>query len=1110
MIRKIKWALFFTLLAALPLAVPAGAAEDASPAPPLRAVILYEEGADPEQMEALLAGTDGVALLYRYEAFFTGAAVEADAKTLAALARLDGVSGVGLAEYYDCASSSEDKDSFSSEECLALMNADGLWKKGLTGDGTVIAVLDNGCNVNHEVFADASLMKSPALSKADIEAFAAKGGTKGAYISTRIPFAYDYYGRDADVSTTNNHGTHVTALAAGYAKAKSGGTAFRGAAPGAQILAMKIFPNGSGGTDDAVILRALEDAWNLGADVVNLSVGTGAGFSGSDTMNGLYCRAYTQMAESGVIICCAAGNSGANVYAKTWGQPLPTGSYTDYSSVCSPGSLYGVLGVAAAGRSASGGLTVAEYSSWGPASGLHLDPALTAFGGPVVSAAAGKGNQYLKDAGTSMSSPYAAGSMAVLLQSVRERGVTDRRQSSEVAQRMLESHARLLKDSASGLPLSPRRQGAGLIDLNAAVSGVLMVTDPLIELGDSREGRFTLSISLQNISHQPMPVTLDVQVLTDDYTVRNGVSYSRMAPRDITSGVTVSGSRSITVPARGTAKAVLELSVTAGLKEKLAQIYPNGFYVEGYVTAASSGGQSAHGTFLGYCGDWNAAPVLEPADFRDIQNAAYQLGGGKAVSTARRALTDNLDKYLGAVNADLGANLPFLAASRNGLPENGAVLGFNSHANVLPNDARNAMPSRDTTAMATAGGVLCLDIYAQRNAAGAVMLVSDQGTGEIYYAEKALLLRKSEGSDSQTINKAYTFAWDGTDAGGKPLPAKTKVRVDVYAWLDTDEAMQAAYSGNVRGSAPAAWAWILESKYNKYRELSFPVTLDGAAPTAEASLDGTALRLTVRDDQYIAYVSIQSAGGKTLAEGACDPQEPGKAYALSAGSSGGTLPEKAYIRLEDYATNTACYELDLRALSNGEAAPLTPCAAALFTDVPLSEWYHEAVDYVVEHGVMGADNNMTFQPGSGVTRWETVAALYRANGRPETSLDAEDLPFHDIPSYSNYITELCWAYEKGVVSGSGYGAFFGTASVSRQELALMLYRSAKLSGKTGASGSLAGFPDSGSVADWARDAVRWAVGANLIHGNGSGKLAPEDGVTRAEMAQILMQFMEMQ
>ena len=60
------------------------------------------------------------------------------------------------------------------------------------------------------------LTKRPALTRADVEAFAANGGTAGRYLSAKVPFAYDYYGKDGDVSTSDGHGSHVTALAAGY------------------------------------------------------------------------------------------------------------------------------------------------------------------------------------------------------------------------------------------------------------------------------------------------------------------------------------------------------------------------------------------------------------------------------------------------------------------------------------------------------------------------------------------------------------------------------------------------------------------------------------------------------------------------------------------------------------------------------------------------------------------------------------------------------------------------------------------------------------------------------------------------------------------------------
>ena len=98
----------------------------------------------------------------------------------------------------------------------------------------------------------------------------------------------------------------------------------------------------------------------------------------------------------------------------------------------------------------------------------------------------------------------------------------------------------------------------------------------------------------------------------------------------------------------------------------------------------------------------------------------------------------------------------------------------------------------------------------------------------------------------------------------------------------------------------------------------------------------------------------------------------------------------------------------------------------------------------------------------------------------------EDLPFHDVSSRAKYAKALCWAYEQGLVSGREDGAFYGTADVTRQELAVMLYRGLKASG-TG-SGSLTAFSDGSGVASWARDAVSWAVGEGLLRGSSDGRL----------------------
>ena len=183
------------------------------------------------------------------------------------------------------------------------------------------------------------------------------------------------------------------------------------------------------------------------------------------------------------------------------------------------------------------------------------------------------------------------------------------------------------------------------------------------------------------------------------------------------------------------------------------------------------------------------------------------------------------------------------------------------------------------------------------------------------------------------------------------------------------------------------------------------------------------------------------------------------------------------------------------------------CPSHGFTDLgTVGTWYHEAVDYVVEAGVMQGDAHAFFLPEEPATRWGIVDALYRANGSPKSGLTLEELPFHDVSSRSKFIDALCWAYEQGVVSGRAEEAFFGTAVVTRQELAVMLYRCVKASGGNG--GNLTAFSDGNSVAGWAREAVSWAVGEGLLKGGADGRLDPDDGVTRAETAQILMRFLE--
>ena len=1103
---KTPWIFLFTLLAILSLSVFACAADAEGSQ---RVIVLYEDGVDPAELEAAIARTEGAELLWSYDTFLSGAAVDAASGALDQLKALPGVADVRPARRYEAPLTSAGQDDpLPDDGGLALMGADNLWEQGYTGDGTVIAVLDTGLLTSHEAFADGSLMSSPALSREDIQAYASQGKTAGRYVSQKIPFTYDYYDRDDNVSTTNGHGTHVTALAAGYALAGDGSVRFRGTAPGAQILSMKIFPNGaSGGTDDSIVLRALEDAWNLGADVVNISVSTGAGFAQDLALDGVYCRAFAQMAESGVIICCATGNEGTVSAAKPWGVFLPTAAYTDYGSVCSPASYRGAVAVGAASMDKDTGKVVpADYSSWGPASDLHLTPALLAFGGPSISASASGTDLYRSDYGTSMASPSAAGLYASLLQAVREQGVADGAQAAQLARSLLESTAQVLKDE-NGLPVSPRKQGAGLADLSAAASSDLVILDPLVELGESPDGKFSMTLTLRNLGKKAITASLSVTALTDAYEKRGDTYYSTLTARDITNSVTVSGGRSVTVPAGGETEVTLTLTVSAALQKELAAVFTNGFYVEGYVTAAG-GGQSVHAAFLGYCGDWEAAPVLEPLDFRNVQDVWSRMA--EESSSRNQKNLEDAGRYLPELKADLGANMAFIAKDNFDLAEEGRLLGVNAYGYAPHDEARFAMPSQDTNAGTTYGGQLYLDLYALRNAAGIVMLVSDQETGALYHAEEEIWNEKSILDNyGENILPAASFSWDGTDASGKPLPGGTKVRVDVYAWLDTDADVVAAYSKNVHRGSASEFQWLTGEEYASYREMSFPLTLDGQAPTVSAALSGDrkTLTLTVRDDQYLAYAAAGDPRRMLLGDGVFFPKAAGESGTINIDLSDGAYPDMVYILTEDYAGNMAGYTLDLKAMMAGNKVSPERCSMFLLTDVDLSAWYHDAVDTALDQGIMEANADMQFRPEEKATRAEIVKALYRANGSPAAKLTAADLPFIDVSSRASYASAVCWAYENKLVTGETETSFAGTASVSRQQLAVMLWRCAKLNGTLGStSGSLAAYPDRGSVADWAREAMTWAVGQGLINGE-DGKLNPEGPVTRAQAAQLLVRFL---
>ena len=162
-----------------------------------------------------------------------------------------------------------------------------------------------------------------------------------------------------------------------------------------------------------------------------------------------------------------------------------------------------------------------------------------------------------------------------------------------------------------------------------------------------------------------------------------------------------------------------------------------------------------------------------------------------------------------------------------------------------------------------------------------------------------------------------------------------------------------------------------------------------------------------------------------------------------------------------------------------------------FTDVNASRWYYSSVKFAYEKGLMNGTGNGTFSPNADTTRGMIVTMLARLEGQ-----NTSGTPW--------YTAGQKWAMDNGISDGTNM-----TGAITREQFAAILYRYAKQKGyDISKSADLNGFADANTVSAYATDAMRWAVANGLIQGSNS-KLNPKGSATRAQVATILMRFMEL-
>ena len=180
-----------------------------------------------------------------------------------------------------------------------------------------------------------------------------------------------------------------------------------------------------------------------------------------------------------------------------------------------------------------------------------------------------------------------------------------------------------------------------------------------------------------------------------------------------------------------------------------------------------------------------------------------------------------------------------------------------------------------------------------------------------------------------------------------------------------------------------------------------------------------------------------------------------------------------------------------------------------FVDVPEGAWYYDGMKFVYENGLMAGTSSNTFSPDVTTTRGMLVTILWRLAGSPNIEDEIWGYPFKDVDANAYYATAVYWARMNGIVAGYSDELFGPNDTITREQMATILYRYAQHKGyDTTAKADLSKYTDAAQIGPWATEAIRWANAEGLVNGTSTTTLTPKGSATRAQVAVILTRFCE--
>ncbi len=693
-----------------------------------------------------------------------GFSVEVEYKDFQTIEKIPNVKEVSIANEYKRPIA--EPDMVNSKE---LVEAQQAWRDyGFKGEGMVVGVIDTGIDHQHQdmVLADDTEV---ALTEKQVNATIEKEDLPGRYYTEKVPYGYNYMDENHaytdDFPGASSHGTHVAGSVGANGNEDNNG--IKGIAPEAQLLNLKVFGNDPDfqSTYGDIYIKAIDDAIKLDADVLNMSLGSPAGFVNDESPEQ---QAVTRAVDNGVFMSISAGNSA--MFGD--GYFYPYASNPDYGVAGSPGvaedslqvasfenslmkvdaleyningetGTFGFLSASETAPPADGssfelvdvGLGYAEdydgkdiegkyalvqrgeldfvtkalnaqkagasgvfvynntdgmvnmatepevvipqlflsksdgellaeglangqaptvafhgettsivnpesgkmsdFTSWGLTPNLDFKPEITAPGGQIYSTL-NNGEHGIKS-GTSMAAPHISGGSALVLERVDQEFGYEGANRVNLAKQLMMNTGKTV--DFEGAPVSPRRQGAGILQLHAALSTPVVVTESetgeaKVALKEVTENTASFELTAENFTDEAVTYEVEANAQTDSPADGGGVLVTapNQFPAQELDGAATVDHNMVEVPASGSTSFEVTIDVS-DWDADLNSIFTNGYWLEGFVTLTDPA--DVHPTltvpYAGFKGEWDDAPIFDAADessYYGMTGIATDLGGG--------------------------------------------------------------------------------------------------------------------------------------------------------------------------------------------------------------------------------------------------------------------------------------------------------------------------------------------------------------------------------------------------------------------------------------------------------------------------------------------------